>query len=249
MLFKEFGGVDAWPICLATTDVDEIVAAVAAIAPGFGGINLEDIAAPRCFEIERRLRETPRHPGLPRRPARHGRRGARRAPERAARRRQAARGRQGGRRRRRRGGRRDHAASCSPPASARIVGCDREGAVYAGARRASSAAQAAYAELTNPDGERGTVGRGAGGRGRVHRRLGARPPSRAEAIGRWPSDAIVFAMANPDARGRPGGDPTARRGDRDRALRLPEPDQQRARVSRGSSAARSTSAPPRSPRR
>ena len=58
MLFKEFGGVDAWPICLATKDTDEIVAAVTAIAPGFGGINLEDISAPRCFEIERRLRET-----------------------------------------------------------------------------------------------------------------------------------------------------------------------------------------------
>jgi malate dehydrogenase (oxaloacetate-decarboxylating) len=57
MLFKEFGGVDAWPICLATTDPDEIVAAVAAIAPGFGGINLEDISAPRCFEIESRLQE------------------------------------------------------------------------------------------------------------------------------------------------------------------------------------------------
>jgi malate dehydrogenase (oxaloacetate-decarboxylating) len=57
VLFKEFGGVDAWPICLATTDVDEIVAAVAAIAPGFGGINLEDISAPRCFEIENRLQE------------------------------------------------------------------------------------------------------------------------------------------------------------------------------------------------
>src|ERR671937_1251943 len=57
MLFKEFGGVDAFPICLATKDVDEIVAAVAAIAPGFGGINLEDISAPRCFEIEGRLRE------------------------------------------------------------------------------------------------------------------------------------------------------------------------------------------------
>src|SRR5207342_2380800 len=55
MLFKEFGGVDAWPICLATTDTDEIVAAVAALAPGFGGINLEDISAPRCFEIESRL--------------------------------------------------------------------------------------------------------------------------------------------------------------------------------------------------
>jgi malate dehydrogenase (oxaloacetate-decarboxylating) len=58
MLFKEFGDVDAWPICLATKDVDEIVAAVTAIAPGFGGINLEDISAPRCFEIESRLRAT-----------------------------------------------------------------------------------------------------------------------------------------------------------------------------------------------
>src|SRR6058998_678191 len=58
MLFKEFAGVDAWPLCLATKDVDEIVAAVTAIAPGFGGINLEDISAPRCFEIESRLKET-----------------------------------------------------------------------------------------------------------------------------------------------------------------------------------------------
>jgi malate dehydrogenase (oxaloacetate-decarboxylating) len=57
LLFKEFGGVDAWPICLATKDPDAIVAAVEALAPGFGGINLEDISAPRCFEIEERLRE------------------------------------------------------------------------------------------------------------------------------------------------------------------------------------------------
>ncbi|HEX5582986.1 NAD-dependent malic enzyme, partial [Gaiella sp.] len=57
-LFKEFADVDAWPLCLSTTDVDEIVTAVTAIAPGFGGINLEDISSPRCFEIERRLRET-----------------------------------------------------------------------------------------------------------------------------------------------------------------------------------------------
>jgi malate dehydrogenase (oxaloacetate-decarboxylating) len=57
MLFKEFGGVDAFPLCLATKDVDEIVQTVKAVAPGFGGINLEDISAPRCFEIERRLRE------------------------------------------------------------------------------------------------------------------------------------------------------------------------------------------------
>ncbi len=90
MLFKEFGGVDAWPICLATTDVDEIVAAVAAIAPGFGGINLEDISAPRCFEIESRLEGAARHPRVPRRPARHGDRRDGGVRERAEARRQAA---------------------------------------------------------------------------------------------------------------------------------------------------------------
>jgi malate dehydrogenase (oxaloacetate-decarboxylating) len=57
-LFKRFADIDAWPICLASQDTDEIVRAVEMIAPGFGGINLEDIAAPRCFEIERRLRES-----------------------------------------------------------------------------------------------------------------------------------------------------------------------------------------------
>lgn len=56
-LFKKFGDVDAWPVCLDTQDTDEIVNIVAALAPTYGGINLEDIAAPRCFEIEARLRE------------------------------------------------------------------------------------------------------------------------------------------------------------------------------------------------
>jgi len=56
-LFKRFGKIDAWPICLDSQDVDEIVRTVELIAPVFGGINLEDIAAPRCFEVERRLRE------------------------------------------------------------------------------------------------------------------------------------------------------------------------------------------------
>jgi malate dehydrogenase (oxaloacetate-decarboxylating) len=55
VLFKQFGGVDAVPICLDTQDVDELIAVVKALAPSFGGINLEDISAPRCFEIERRL--------------------------------------------------------------------------------------------------------------------------------------------------------------------------------------------------
>ena len=57
MLFKEFAGVDAFPICLNTKDPDEIVRTVKAIATGFGGINLEDISAPRCFQIEERLKE------------------------------------------------------------------------------------------------------------------------------------------------------------------------------------------------
>jgi malate dehydrogenase (oxaloacetate-decarboxylating) len=56
MLFKEFAGVDAFPICLATKDVDEIVDTVRRLGPTFGGINLEDISAPRCFEIEDRLK-------------------------------------------------------------------------------------------------------------------------------------------------------------------------------------------------
>ena len=57
LLFKEFAGVDAFPICLDTKDVDEIVRTVKFLAPTFGGINLEDISAPRCFEIEKRLKE------------------------------------------------------------------------------------------------------------------------------------------------------------------------------------------------
>jgi malate dehydrogenase (oxaloacetate-decarboxylating) len=57
LLFKQFGDVDAVPICLDTTDVDELVETVVRLAPAFGGINLEDISAPRCFAVERRLQE------------------------------------------------------------------------------------------------------------------------------------------------------------------------------------------------
>lgn len=55
ILFKEFGNVDAFPICLDTKDTEEIIQAVKAIAPCFGGVNLEDIASPKCFEVEARL--------------------------------------------------------------------------------------------------------------------------------------------------------------------------------------------------
>jgi malate dehydrogenase (oxaloacetate-decarboxylating) len=58
LLFKQFAGVDAWPVCLDTQDTDEIVRTVELLAPAYGGVNLEDIAAPRCFEVERRLRES-----------------------------------------------------------------------------------------------------------------------------------------------------------------------------------------------
>ena len=57
MLFRQLAGIDAWPICLETQDPDEIVRIVTAIAPSFGGINLEDVSAPRCFDIERRLQD------------------------------------------------------------------------------------------------------------------------------------------------------------------------------------------------
>src|ERR1044072_7643611 len=64
VLFKQFGGVDGGPICLDTTDVEEIIETVARLAPSFGGINLEDISAPRCFEIEDRLKERLDIPGF-----------------------------------------------------------------------------------------------------------------------------------------------------------------------------------------
>ena len=57
VLFKEFGGINAVPICLDTQDTEEIIKTVTYLAPAFGGINLEDISAPRCFEIEERLKE------------------------------------------------------------------------------------------------------------------------------------------------------------------------------------------------
>ena len=106
MLFKEFANVDAFPICLSTHDPDQIVDTVKLISPTFGGINLEDISAPRCFEIEERLKDGARHPRLPRRPARDRGGGDGGALQRAEDRRQEPRGPAGAGRRAGRRGRR-----------------------------------------------------------------------------------------------------------------------------------------------
>ena len=83
-LFKRFGGVDAWPVCLDTQDTEEIIRTVQILAPGYGGINLEDIAAPAVLRDRVAAARAARHPGLPRRPARHRGGGARRAAQRPA---------------------------------------------------------------------------------------------------------------------------------------------------------------------
>ena len=194
MLFKEFGGVDAWPICLATTDVDAIVDAVAAIAPGFGGINLEDISAPRCFEIERRLRERLDIPVF--HDDQHGTavvvlaaflnalRVVGKRPE-------------------------DVKVVVLGVGAAgtattnillaagvhRIVGCDRRGAVHP-ARPGLGPALAEYAERTNPDDERGPIEDLLDGADVL---VGLSGPAAVtpEAIRRMAGDAVVFAMANP----------------------------------------------------
>ncbi len=194
MLFKEFAGVDAFPICLATTDVDGIVAAVEAISPVFGGVNLEDISAPRCFEIEDRLRTSLDVPvfhddqhgtaivvlaGLVNALRVVGKRiedvkivltgvgAAGVATTRML-----------------------HAAGARE-----IVGCDRDGAVYRG-RPGLGAIKTAYAEATNPLDERGSadeVLRGAD----VFVGLSSPGAVTIEGIRSMAEGAIVFAMANP----------------------------------------------------
>jgi malate dehydrogenase (oxaloacetate-decarboxylating) len=194
MLFKEFGGVDAWPLCLATKDTDEIVAAVKAISPGFGGINLEDISAPRCFEIERRLREDLDIPVF--HDDQHGTaivvlaallNALRVVGKRIEDVKVVVTG----------VGAAGVAVTDILLASGarRIVGCDSRGAVYRG-RPGLDDHKAAFAERTNPGDEQGTadeVLRGAD----VY--LGLSQPgavSPAGVAGMAP-DAIVFAMANP----------------------------------------------------
>ncbi len=194
MLFKEFGGVDAFPICLATRDVDGIVATVKAIEPAFGGINLEDISAPRCFEIEDRLRDDLDIPVF--HDDQHGtavvvlaalQNATRIVGKRIEDLRVVVTG--------------VGAAGVAvvkillAAGVSDIVGCDRAGIVHVG-RAGLSPVKAAYAEQTNPRGLRGTVAEALDGADVF---IGLSQPGAVpvEAIGSMAEGAIVFAMANP----------------------------------------------------
>ena len=194
LLFKEFGGVDAWPICLSTTDIDGIVAAVEAIAPGFGGINLEDISAPRCFEIERRLRASLDIPVF--HDDQHGTAvvvlaaflNALRVVDKKVEEVKVVLTGVG-------------AAGVAVTGTLRaagvrqIVGCDTQGAVYRG-RPGLEGVKAQYAEETNPENERGSADDVLAG---ADVYIGLSQPNAVTAAGirRMAANAVVFAMANP----------------------------------------------------
>jgi malate dehydrogenase (oxaloacetate-decarboxylating) len=194
VLFKEFGDIDAWPVCLATKDVDEIVRTVAAIAPVFGGINLEDISAPRCFEVERRLRELLDIPVF--HDDQHGTAivtlaafinalqvvGKRPGEVRVVMTGVGAGG--------------TAVTKALLAAGVRdLVGCDRQGAVYRG-RPGLGPAKSEYASLTNPHNFAGSADEALEGAD-VYIGLSAPGAVSAEAVRRMADKAIVFAMANP----------------------------------------------------
>ena len=195
-LFKRFGGVDAWPVCLDTQDTEEIIRTVQILAPGYGGINLEDIAAPALLRDRVAAARAARHPGVPRRPARHRGGCARRAPQRPAG------GRQGARRlqdRRLRGGRRgvgDHPA-------AGVVEAGRR----AGRRRRRDRAPGPSRPRRQPRLARRAHQLGGGCRGTLADALvgadvfiGVSAPNLfgAAELATMAERAIVFALANPD---------------------------------------------------
>jgi malate dehydrogenase (oxaloacetate-decarboxylating) len=194
LLFKEFGGVDAWPLCLATRSPDEIVAVCEAISPGFGGINLEDISAPRCFEIESRLRAGLDIPVF--HDDQHGTAtvvlaalvnalavvGKRIEEVKIVMTGTGAAG--------------IATTDTLLAAGARwVVGCDRQGAIYRG-RPGLVEHKAAYAEKTNPDLEQGRADEVLAGAD-VYIGLSTPGAIHADAVRTMAKDAIVFAMANP----------------------------------------------------
>jgi malate dehydrogenase (oxaloacetate-decarboxylating) len=194
MLFKEFANVDAFPLCLNTKNVDEIVATVKNIAPGFGGVNLEDISSPRCFEIEARLKEALDIPVF--HDDQHGTavvlvaaminalKLVHKKPE-------------------------DIKVALVGVGAAGIacthmlinlgvkdiIGCDRAGAIYAG-REGLDAVKTAYAKVTNPRQERGGIKDVIKGADVF---VGVSGPGVIDQndIKNMAKDAIVFAMSNP----------------------------------------------------
>jgi malate dehydrogenase (oxaloacetate-decarboxylating) len=194
LLFKEFGGVDAFPICLATKDADEIVRVVEVIAPVFGGINLEDISAPRCFEIERRLRERLDIPVF--HDDQHGTaivvlaalvnalRVVGKRPEDVSVVMTGV------------GAAGVAVARMVMSAGVRdVVGCDRHGAVCRGDERLTPA-KAAFAEWTNPRGFRGSADEALAGAD-VFIGLSGPDAVSPAAVATMAPGAVVFAMANP----------------------------------------------------
>ena len=230
MLFKEFAGIDAWPICLDTKDTDEIIAIVKAIAPGFGGINLEDIAAPRCFEIEGRLRRELDIPVF--HDDQHGTavvvlagllNAARVVGKRLEDLRVVLVG----------VGAAGVAVSklLMEAGVTDIIGCDREGSLHPGSK-GLTAIKKWYARHTNPRGFTGTADEALQGRRRLPRPLRPRRGlDRRRALDGRRRDRL--RDGEPRAGGAAGGGRGQRRpGDGHRPLRLPQPDQQRARLPR-----------------
>ena len=195
MLFKEFAGVDAFPICLSTKDPDEIVRTVKTISTAFGGINLEDISAPRCFQIEERLKEELDIPVF--HDDQHGTAvvvlaalinavklvGKRMEDLKVVVNGTGAAG-----------------VACTKIIMAagvrNVVGCDQTGALYRGRKEHMNWIKDWYAQNTNPDNEQGTVHdvmRGAD----VFFGLSAPGVINADDLKKMNPDPIVFAMANP----------------------------------------------------
>jgi len=195
MLFKEFGGVNAFPICLRTKDPEEIVSAIKWIAPGFGGINLEDISSPRCFEIEARLKKELDIPAF--HDDQHGTavvilaglfNASKLVNKRLVDLRIVVSG-----------------LGAAGIASARlllscgakqIIGCDRSGILYKGRKENMNRVKQQIAELTNPEGLRGPISKAMKGADVF---IGLSQPGviKWRDIKKMAKDPIIFAMANP----------------------------------------------------
>lgn len=195
ILFKEFGGVDAFPICLDTQDTEEIIRAVKWIAPSFGGINLEDISSPRCFEIEQRLEEELDIPVF--HDDQHGTaivvtaallNAAKLTGKRLE----------------------DLKVVLNGPGAAgtaiikmllfagikNIIACDQYGTVYQGRKEDMAGHKSELARITNPDGLKGTLADAVKGAD-VFVGVSVGGALKPEMVRSMAKDAIVFAMANP----------------------------------------------------